>query len=179
MRRGESGRPYWSYASTSQVPSPSWLPCPLAGVSCSLCRVCFPTEISLFVKALFPKSELLSQGTLQLMMSMETIKAAMLGLAPGATPGQHFARGHCSLKWSQAGEHRPSSESQGCRSLCRCLPQLPSPRVEGEESAHILSQGVREEPGLESRAVDISSLSPTPLASHTHIVGLILEQASG
>lgn len=66
--------------------------------------VLLAAEISLFVKALFPKSDLLGQDILQLMMSMETVEAAIHSLAPEAGPGRAVCQGHCSLEWSQAAE---------------------------------------------------------------------------
>lgn len=136
LRRGESGwcirelRPH-----TEPLPG---CPNPFQGELQPLWS-CFPTENPLFVKALFPKSDLLSQDTLQLMMSMETVEAAMHGLAPGCWPGRELCLGHCSLEWSQAGKHMPSPESQGWRSLCRCLPQLPSCMERGQLAHRLLS----------------------------------------
>lgn len=45
------------------------------------CLCCCRPELLLFVKTLFLKSALLSQDTLQLMMSMERVQAAMHSLA--------------------------------------------------------------------------------------------------
>lgn len=58
-------------------------------------------------------------------------------------------------------------ESQGCRSLCRCLPQLPSPCMEGEEMALILlSQG-----SGQSQAWNLELLTyPLPHFPHTQWV---------
>lgn len=91
----------------------------------------------LFVKALFPKSDLLSQDT-----AANDVHGDSGGCdarpRPGCWPGSTLCLGHCSLEWSQAGKHMPSPESQGWRSLCRGLPQLPSPGMERGQLAHRL-----------------------------------------
>ena len=50
-------------------------------------------ELPLFVKTLFLKSTLLSQDSLQLMMSMERAEAAIHSLAPGVSPRESSLSG--------------------------------------------------------------------------------------
>lgn len=141
------------------------------------------TEIPLFVKTLFPKSDLLGQDTLQLMKPMETLEAATHSLAPGVGPGRAVCQGHCTVECSKAGKHIPSPES-GLEGPLQS-PQAASLYAERGDWPRGPCQG-EAGPSQAQNLVLLTSLSPhrTQRGSHlsghySHLEGLFNQQLTG
>lgn len=118
---------------------------------------------------LFPKSDLLSQDTLQLMMSTETVtNLQCTGLPQKSVQGEQLARGYCTVEWNKVSKHIPS--------LVSGLEEpLQSPTAaslyEGERGdwPETLSRGVR--PRQAQNLALLTSLSPNITQQVSHLSG--------